>query len=64
MLAQSIGGGGGNGGMAMTVDTSLAKNSMGLSASVGGWGGTGGTGGAVDVKRLGDIATDGARAAV
>ena len=63
VLAQSIGGGGGNGGMAMTVDTSLAKNSMGLSASVGGWGGTGGTGGAVDVKRLGDIATDGARAA-
>ncbi|MCW8039873.1 ESPR-type extended signal peptide-containing protein [Acinetobacter entericus] len=63
VLAQSIGGGGGNGGMAMTVDASLAKNSMGLSASVGGWGGTGGTGGAVDVKRLGDIATDGARAA-
>ncbi|AXY57413.1 hypothetical protein CDG60_13070 [Acinetobacter chinensis] len=63
VLAQSIGGGGGNGGMAMTVDASLAKNSMGLSASVGGWGGTGGTGGAVDVKRLGDIATDGERAA-
>ncbi|WOE40768.1 ESPR-type extended signal peptide-containing protein [Acinetobacter chinensis] len=63
VLAQSIGGGGGNGGMAMTVDASLAKNSMGLSASVGGWGGTGGTGGAVDVKRLGDIATEGARAA-
>ena len=63
VLAQSIGGGGGNGGMAVSVDAMLAQNGMGLSASVGGWGGTGGTGGNVDVKRLGDIYTEGNRAA-
>jgi len=63
VLAQSIGGGGGNGGMAVSVNAMLAQNGMGLSASVGGWGGSGGTGGTVDVLRMGNIHTEGNRAA-
>ncbi|WP_262966270.1 autotransporter outer membrane beta-barrel domain-containing protein [Methylobacter psychrophilus] len=53
VLAQSIGGGGGNGGYAKTVG-------LFFSSAVGGTGGIGGTGGAVGVDNYGGIITSGA----
>ncbi|MDR3527606.1 MAG: hypothetical protein P4L57_10020 [Rhizomicrobium sp.] len=53
ILAQSIGGGGGNGGF--SVEGTLASGSGGDSQSVGGSGGAGGTGGSVQVDNTGSI---------
>ena len=51
MLAQSIGGGGGQGGVAYASGT----NKTNLSATLGGKGGSGNIGGAVEVKNAGSI---------
>lgn len=64
--AQSIGGGGGNGGFSYTVDLGLMpSNSQGTSiaagVSVGGSGGKGGTGGTVTVTNNAAITTQGDR---
>jgi hypothetical protein len=53
VLAQSIGGGGGNGGF--SVEGTLASGSGGTSQSVGGAGGAGGAGGGVQVDNTGTI---------
>ncbi len=60
ILAQSAGGGGGNGGYSVAGDMSLAQT-LKVSGSVGGSGGVAGSGGAVNVsKNGGDISTSGA----
>ena len=51
VLAQSLGGGGGNGGFAVSGAFSLGK--AGLTANVGGFGGGGGNGGSVTVDSYG-----------
>jgi len=56
IFAQSIGGGGGNGGSANTFGI---WNAPSLALSVGGTGGTGGTGGAVDVASSAQVRTYG-----
>jgi hypothetical protein len=56
ILAQSIGGGGGNGGSSITGQL-LGGQTLGF--SFGGDGGTGGTGNAVQVKSAADITTQG-----
>ncbi|WP_292052240.1 MULTISPECIES: autotransporter outer membrane beta-barrel domain-containing protein, partial [unclassified Brevundimonas] len=69
ILAQSIGGGGGNGGMAVTVnaivnpDLNLTENPLqSPMASIGGFGGDGGGGGLVQVSNSGTILTTGRNA--
>jgi hypothetical protein len=57
ILAQSIGGGGGNGGFAISAGLSEENNAS--SNSVGGKGGTGGTGGKVVVNNKGNIQVSG-----
>ncbi|WP_171878151.1 hypothetical protein [Mesorhizobium loti] len=57
LLAQSIGGGGGNGGFSAAV--TFADASAGISASVGGFGGGAGTGGNVDVTSVQNYYTKG-----
>ncbi len=57
ILAQSIGGGGGNGGFALTLSATLNKDATGK--GTGGDGGTGGTGGTVTVTSNGTINTYG-----
>ncbi|WMS45257.1 autotransporter outer membrane beta-barrel domain-containing protein (plasmid) [Acuticoccus sp. MNP-M23] len=58
ILAQSIGGGGGEGGNAYTVSGGLSAGSSGsASVSLGGSGGTGAAAGAVSVTNKGAIAT-------
>ena len=58
--AQSIGGGGGNGGFAVSGAISLTgKGSGAVSVGVGGSGGSGGAGGEVDAGVIGKIETDG-----
>ncbi|MEO8017344.1 MAG: hypothetical protein ABI769_05995, partial [Pseudomonadota bacterium] len=60
LLAQSIGGGGGNGGFAISFAGGAGDIGAGaISASLGGRGGVGGTGGHVDVHSGGDIQTTG-----
>ncbi len=54
ILAQSLGGGGGNGGFAGSL---TATGAVGVSVSVGGTGGAGGSSGSVNVTSTGDIAT-------
>ncbi len=56
LLAQSIGGGGGNTAMSMAMGLA-AKNSVTI--NVGREGGTGGTGGKVSVSQSGDVSTGG-----
>jgi uncharacterized protein YhjY with autotransporter beta-barrel domain len=56
ILAQSIGGGGGNGGFSVAGSLSSV---LSTSVSLGAKGGTGGTGGAVDVNNSGSISTRG-----
>ena len=61
MLIQSIGGGGGNGGFAVTFAGAAGDVGSGaLSAAIGGAGAAGGTGGQVDIDAGGSIATSGA----
>jgi hypothetical protein len=59
VLAQSIGGGGGNGGMVLSIGQDYGKESQSPSFSVGGIGGDGGDGGAVVVENTGSIVTRG-----
>ena len=61
ILAQSIGGGGGNGGFSVAGSFAKGNNSKTLSVSVGGFGGDGGNGGVVDVENAAAIATLGDR---
>ena len=60
LLAQSIGGGGGNGGNSVTGGTGTSKGS--LSVSVGGGGGTGNKAGTVNLTSSNDVTTLGDRA--
>ena len=59
ILAQSIGGGGGN---ASSVVTAGMPGGISVSATIGGWGGNGGSAGGVSVSAGGAIATGGAHA--
>jgi len=59
VLAQSIGGGGGNGGMALTGTLLLGAPTSAPLISIGGVGGSGGDGGAVTVTNTGTILTRG-----
>ncbi|MDE2182707.1 MAG: hypothetical protein KGJ78_06765 [Alphaproteobacteria bacterium] len=60
ILAQSIGGGGGNGGFSFAGTLSVPDgNSLSLSASLGGFGGSGGNAGFVSVDSTGLITTTG-----
>jgi hypothetical protein len=61
IIAQSIGGGGGNGGF--SIAGTVSGGSSGLTGSVGGAGGEGGTGGDVTVKNTGTITVNGENAA-
>jgi hypothetical protein len=56
ILAQSVGGGGGKGGMSISAQ---GAGQTSVTASVGGSGGTGGTGGLVDLDHVGDVLTEG-----
>ncbi|MEO8062207.1 MAG: autotransporter outer membrane beta-barrel domain-containing protein [Pseudomonadota bacterium] len=61
VLAQSVGGGGGNGGMNVSGAVSLNKQSGGaLSVGVGGFGGGGGNANFVELTRVGETFTNGA----
>ena len=60
LLAESIGGGGGDGGF--SASGSFAAEDTSISASLGGAGGTGNTGGAVTLDSTGTVATYGAGA--
>ena len=66
IFAQSIGGGGGNGGEVLSVTVtkpaSTANTEQGLQLGIGGAGGTGGTGGAVNVVNDGLIVIRGDKA--
>src|SRR5690606_37428127 len=59
VIAQSIGGGGGNGGLSVagTFNVSNTNATPSLTASVGGMGGAGGEGAAVIVTRIGTTQT-------
>jgi hypothetical protein len=61
ILAQSVGGGGGSGGFAVSGALTLDKSGA-ASVAVGGKGGSGSNGGAVTVNALADISTRGAGA--
>lgn len=63
LLAQSIGGGGGNGGMSITGGIGVGLNNTEIGVSIGGKGGTGGTAGAVTVDSTGNISTAGDQSA-
>jgi hypothetical protein len=63
IMAQSIGGGGGNGGFSFAGSFSVEQQKgLTLSASLGGFGGSGGDGGLVRVESTGIISTSGAYA--
>ena len=57
IVAQSIGGGGGNGGMAVTGTFSTSEASKDFSLALGGTGGTGSKGNTVKVTNAGDVTT-------
>ncbi|WP_346911946.1 hypothetical protein [uncultured Roseibium sp.] len=61
VLAQSIGGGGGKGGNAVSVAAGVNPSgaSVGVAVGVGGTGGTGGSGGAVTINNAGKLTTYG-----
>ncbi|MDY6923439.1 MAG: autotransporter outer membrane beta-barrel domain-containing protein [Pseudomonadota bacterium] len=60
VIAQSLGGGGGNGGLNVTGALSLSTGTAGTgSIGIGGFGGVGGDAGDVSLVRTGDTATDG-----
>ncbi len=59
LFAQSVGGGGGNGGLAISAGISAsAGGSLGVSVGLGGDGGAAGNGGVVKVATEGDITTN------
>ncbi|MEO6787472.1 MAG: autotransporter outer membrane beta-barrel domain-containing protein [Chthoniobacteraceae bacterium] len=64
ILAQSIGGGGGNGGFAFSgsIGPTGENTSVNVGLTVGGFGGSGGTAGNVKVTNVGAILTNGANA--
>src|SRR5581483_10414272 len=62
ILAQSVGGGGGNGGFAIQGSFAKGDDSTANTNSVGGSGGNGGTGGTVQVFNHGAISVSGAMA--
>ncbi len=64
ILAQSIGGGGGNGGFAFSgsVGPTGENTNVNIGLTVGGFGGSGGTAGAVDVTNIGSVTTYGDQA--
>ncbi|MET4635013.1 hypothetical protein [Kaistia defluvii] len=59
VLAQSVGGGGGNGGLSVSASISGGEEGRQVGVSVGGFGGGGGKGGDVTVIRDGAIITEG-----
>lgn len=59
VMAQSIGGGGGNGGMAIDGMLTFSETAGAVGVSVGGAGGTGNIGNTVTVDNYGEITTDG-----
>ena len=59
IVAQSIGGGGGNGGFAGSLVGGFGQKGANLSVSIGGSGGIGGSAGSVGVTNAGTIWTDG-----
>ena len=62
LVAQSVGGGGGNGGFNVTGTVAGGGTGSGaISVGLGGAGGTGGTGGAVTAASSGDVRTEGDR---
>ncbi len=63
ILAQSIGGGGGDGGFSFAGTVTGDSTGLSLAASLGGFGGTGNDAGTVTVNSKGDINTEGAHAA-
>jgi len=62
ILAQSVGGGGGNGGLSIAANAILNPKAGSAMASVGGFGGSGGDSGRVHVINSGTILTEGANA--
>src|ERR1700682_3658506 len=60
IYAQSVGGGGGNGGFTLAASATMDYNSVGKAKS--GTGGTGGTGGTVSVTSIGEVHTSGTQA--
>ncbi|MBB4082090.1 hypothetical protein GGR12_000929 [Brevundimonas lenta] len=61
VTAQSVGGGGGNGGLNVTGNISLSSGTAGtVGIGIGGFGGAGGDSGVVTFSYTGDIDTDGA----
>ena len=59
LLAQSVGGGGGNGGLAISAGVSVSVGgSIGVSVGIGGDGGPAGDGGLVRIATEGDITTN------
>ena len=60
ILMQSVGGGGGNGGMNVTAGIAVSKGSTGtIGFGLGGFGGDGGHAGIVEGKAFGDVTTSG-----
>jgi hypothetical protein len=62
LIAQSIGGGGGSGGLSVAGSITVAQKAMGAGVSLGGSGGAGGNGLAVTVAQKGAIVTEKDRA--
>ena len=62
IFAQSLGGGGGNGGMSIAAALSIGSATNTPLISIGGFGGDGGNGGSVTVDNSGEIVTRGANA--
>jgi uncharacterized protein YhjY with autotransporter beta-barrel domain len=59
IFAQSLGGGGGNGGFSVAANGASGNQSKNIGVSVGGAGGVGGDGGLVSVTNTGSIGTSG-----
>jgi len=59
IMAQSVGGGGGDGGMAITGAVAFSETAGAVGVTVGGGGGTGSIGGLVTVDNYGSITTKG-----
>jgi hypothetical protein len=62
IVAQSVGGGGGNGGMSIAANIVIGAPKNAPLISIGGAGGNGGDGGTVTVNNSGEIITNGANA--
>lgn len=62
IFTQSVGGGGGNGGISGAIALGTGGNNSGYAASIGGSGGTGGTAGNIDITTDGSVVTQGINA--